>query len=67
MRTITILLILALLALTGTALAIGSPADWTQPRLERISDTVQQATGWDCRPLIVDNTGLFAAAVVCEK
>lgn len=68
MRILAVMLILALMLLTGSALAAGNPvADNARPHLRRIAASVGQMTGWDCQPIIADRKDLAVFAVYCEK
>lgn len=63
---VPLIVLIMLLAVTVTAAAM-NVVDWLTPRLERIVESVETATGWDCQQRIVDMDDLLVVGIVCEK
>jgi hypothetical protein len=66
MRTIVFVLILALILLSGVALA-SDASDVAAPHVRRLVNSVEGMTGWDCQYRIAETEHLFATLVWCEK
>jgi len=63
---IIVILILALLAVSGIAVA-GDAADLARPHARRIVNAIETSTGWDCHYQIADRPDLFAVVIWCDK